>query len=287
MRFKVKINGKTQIYGIIGYPVKHTFSPLMHNACFESLGMNAVYLPFEVKPVDLKSSLSCMKSAGINGLNVTIPHKEEVLNYLDEIDKEARLIKAVNTIVIKNGRLKGFNTDGRGFVGSLKEEFGISPRGKSFFIMGAGGASRAISYSVALRGAKRIVLVDEIKNKAIKLTGSLTSDTSCDAIAIKKDKRAMSELIRNSDVFINATSCGMKPSDPKLIDPELLHRGLAVYDLVYNPGVTKLLRDAKKRGARVTNGIGMLLNQGAISFKLWTGKRAPIRVMKKALNKAL
>lgn len=281
------IDGKTELYGIIGYPVKHTFSPLMHNAAFESLGINAVYLPFEVKPKGLKTAISCMKSLGIRGLNVTIPHKERILECLDGIDKEAALISAVNTIVNKNGRFIGFNTDGRGFINSLNEEFGISPKGKNFFIMGAGGASLAISFSLALSGAKRIVLVDKIEEKAIKLASSLAKNTPCEAIALKRDKRAIKEVILNSDVFINATPCGMKATDPRVIEPEFLHKGLFVYDIIYNPPVTRLLKDAKKRGARCSNGIGMLLNQGAISFRLWTGRKAPVAVMRKALTGAL
>jgi len=281
------INGKTQIYGIIGYPVKHTFSPLMQNAAFKHLGINAVYLPFEVKPQDLKVSLTCMRLLGISGLNVTIPHKEEVIKYLDELDKEASLIGAVNTIVNRAGRFKGFNTDGRGFIQSLKEEFGILPKGKRFFIMGAGGASRAISFSLALSGADRIVLVDSIEGKAIKLAESLLKNTSCEAIALKKDKKAIKELLLDSDVFINTTPCGMRRTDPKLIDPDFLHRELFVYDIIYNPRITKLLIDAKRKGARVSGGIGMLLNQGAISFSLWTGRKAPVGVMKKALDSIL
>ena len=283
----VNIDGKTKVYGVIGYPIKHTFSPLMHNAAFKSLGINAVYLAFEIKPGSLKFALSYMKSMGVCGFNVTIPHKEKILKYLDGIDKEAFLINAVNTVTIKNGRLKGFSTDGRGLLSSLKEKFGITPREKNFFIMGAGGASRAVSFSLALSGASRIVLVDEVKDKAIKLANSLSRNTPCEAIALKKDKKAMKELILDSDVFINATPCGMKQSDPRLIDPAFLHKGLFVYDLIYNPRVTRLLRDAKKRGARVSNGIGMLLNQGAISFNIWTGRKPPISVMKRALGDAL
>jgi shikimate dehydrogenase len=283
----MKINGEIKVYGLIGYPVKHTFSPAMQNAAFESLGINAVYLPFEVKPKDLKTFLASAKSTGVGGFNVTIPHKEKVLEYLDGIDKEASLIGAVNTIVNRGGKFKGFNTDGRGFVVSLKEEFGILPKGKNFFIMGSGGASRAISFSLALNGARRIVLVDTIGKKAVNLARSLTKKTSCEAIAIKRDRRAMKELIFNSDVFINATPCGMKSAGPRIIEPEFLHRSLSVYDIIYNPRATKLLRDAKNRCAQTSNGIGMLLNQGAVSFKLWTGKKAPVGVMRKALNKML
>jgi shikimate dehydrogenase len=277
------ISGKTEIYGLIGFPVRHTFSPMMHNVAFRTLGIDAVYLPFEVRPADLGAVMQCLKALGVRGLNVTVPYKEKVLRYLSDIDREAGLIGAVNTIVVKDGRLKGFNTDGTGFVQSLKEEFGISPNGKRFFILGAGGASRAISFSLALQGAGRIVLLDEIADKAIKLAASLSRHTAAEAVALKRDHRAMKEMMLNSDVLINATPCGMKVDDPKVIDPDLLHRGLFVYDIIYNPRTTTLLRDARNRGAVTANGIGMLLNQGVLSFSLWTGKKAPIHVMKKAL----
>lgn len=280
------INAETQIYGLIGCPVRHTFSPLMHNAAFESLGINAVYITFEIRPKELGCGVSLMKLLGVRGLNVTIPHKEKVLEYLDEIDEEASLIKAVNTIVNKNGRLKGFNTDGMGFVLSLKEEFGILPKGKNFFIWGSGGASRAISFSLALNGASRIVIVDCVEEKAINLAKSLAKNTSCEAIALKRDKKAIREMMLNSDVFVNATPCGMKSTDPRVVDPGFLHKRLFVYDLIYNPRVTKLIKDAKNKGLRISNGMGMLLNQGAISFNLWTGKKAPVSVMKKALQGA-
>lgn len=277
------INGSTELYGLIGYPVRHTFSPLMHNAAFATLGINAVYLPFEVKPKDLEPVMRSAGALGIRGLNVTVPYKEKVLKYLDEIDSETALIKAVNTIVIKDGKLRGFNTDGKGFVKSLQDEFGILPNGKRFFIMGAGGASRAVSFSLALQGAGRIVLVDDVPNKAVDLARSLARHTSCDAIALKKDNKAMKEMILNSDVFVNATPCGMKTNDPKVVDPNFLHENLLVYDIIYNPRTTTLLRDARNKGAKTANGIGMLLNQGVLSFSLWTGKKAPVHVMKKAL----
>jgi len=280
----MKIDGNTEIYGLIGYPVKHTYSPPMHNAAFHSLGINAVYVPFEVKPEDLRRNLDCMKSVGVQGLNVTVPHKENVLKYLDEIDKEAALIKAVNTIVIKGGKLKGYNTDGKGFTNALKEDFGITPKGKRFFILGAGGASRAISFSLALKGARRIVLVDVIREKVIKLAKSLARNTSSEVIALKKDKHAMKEMLLNTDVLINATPCGMEHTDPRVIEPEILHKGLCVSDVIYNAGMTKLLKDAKKKGARTSNGIGMLLHQGVIAFRLWTGKIPPVEIMRRALK---
>lgn len=282
----MKIDGNTKIYGIIGYPVRHTHSPAMHNAAFSALGINAAYLPFEVKPEELMSAVNCIKSLGICGFNITIPHKENVIPYLDEIDREARLIGAVNTVVNRNGRLKGYNTDGRGFINSLKEEFDLTPNGKRFFILGAGGASRAISFSLAFSGARRIVLVDVVSEKAIDLARQLSGETSCEGIALKRDDRAMKEIILNSDVLINATPCGMKPSDPKVINPGFPHKGLLVCDLIYNPSMTRFLIDAKKEGARISNGRPMLLHQGMIAFELWTGRRPPLQVMKKALGKS-
>ena len=278
------ISGKTELYGLIGYPVRHTFSPLMHNAAFQTLGINAVYLAFEVKPKDLGTAMHSLRTLGIKGLNVTVPYKEKVLKYLDEVEQEARFIGAVNTIVLKEGRLKGYNTDGKGFVRSLKEEFGMSsPKGKRFFIIGAGGASRAISFSLALSGAGRIVLVDEVADRAANLSKSLERHTDSEAIAIRKDTKAVKEMILDSDVLINATPCGMKTKDPKVIDPDYIYKGLFVYDIIYNPRTTTLLRDARNRGAVTANGMGMLLNQGALSFDIWTGKRAPVHVMKRAL----
>ena len=281
------ISGNTELYGLIGYPARHTFSPLMQNAAFQTLGINAVYLAFEVKPKDLGTAMHSLRTLGIKGLNVTVPYKEKVLKYLDEVEQEARFIGAVNTIVLKEGRLKGYNTDGKGFVRSLKEEFGILPEGKRFFIIGAGGASRAISFSLALKGAGRIVLIDEIEDKAASLSKSLEKHTNSEAIALKKNNKAVKEMILNSDVLINATPCGMKLKDPKVIEPNFLHKGLFVYDVIYNPRTTTLLRDARNKGAVTANGIGMLLNQGALSFDIWTGKRAPVHVMKKALGGGL
>lgn len=281
------INGSTELYGIIGYPARHTFSPAMHNAAFQSLGMNAVYLAFEVKPQDLCSAMNCLKVLGARGLNITVPYKEKVLRYLDEIEKEAELIGAVNTVAFTDGKSKGFNTDGKGFIRSLQEEFGISPKGRNFFIIGAGGASMAISFSLALSGAGRIVIVDEIADKAITLSKALSTRASCEAIALKKENKAVKEMILNSEVLVNTSPCGMKASDQKVIDPDFIYKGLLVYDIIYNPRATMLLRDARNMGAVPANGMGMLLNQGVLAFTIWTGKKAPVHVMKKALSGVL
>jgi len=279
---KKRAAGK-RIYGIIGYPVRHTLSPLMQNAAFRASGIKASYMPFEIRPRDLRYAFLCVKAIGISGLNITIPHKEAAAGYMDDIDGEASMIGAVNTVALTNGRLKGFNTDGAGFVAAFKDKFGVSPKGRKFFIAGAGGAARAISFALALRGARRVLITDKVRKKAARLARSLADETSCEAAAVDRDKKAVRELVLDSDVFINATPCGMKASDEAVIEGEFLREGLFVCDLIYSPSVTRLLRDARKRGSRVMNGMGMLLNQGAASFEIWTGKKAPLEVMRRAL----
>ena len=283
----MKIDSKTEIYGLIGNPVKHTLSPFMHNSAFRKLAINAVYVPFEVKESDLKTAIAGFKRKKIKGLNVTSPHKETVMRYLDRVDKEALLIGAVNTIVYSKGEYVGYNTDGRGFISSLREEFNITPKGKKFFVLGSGGAARAISFSLALRGASRIVLVDAIADKAANLASYITKKTGCESIAVSLNSPGAGSLILDSDVLINATPCGMKKADIIPIDAKFIRKGLFVYDVIYNPPLTDLLKEARKKRAKAANGLGMLLNQGAISFNLWTGKKPPVKIMERALKKAI
>jgi shikimate dehydrogenase len=274
------ITGKTKIVGLFGYPVEHTLSPYMHNAAFEALGLDYCYLPLRVEPKDLKEAVTAIKALNLRGVNVTIPHKEAAIPYLDELDREAALIGAVNTILYAGGRLIGYNTDGRGFVRSLKEKGGIDPKGKRIMVLGAGGAARAIAFSLALEGVEKIFITDIIDKKAIELSSAVSNKTSTETIYIKDLKEHIGEV----DILINATPMGMKKEDPLPISPELLSERLLVYDMVYNPPKTPLLSEAKARGAKVLGGIGMLLYQGALSFKIWTGQEPPIDVMKKAIE---
>lgn len=274
------ITGKTKILGIFGYPVEHTLSPFMHNAAFEALGLNYCYIPLSVSPENLKIAVTSLKALNIVGVNITIPHKEAIIPFLDELDGEAELIGAVNTVLNKEGRLIGYNTDGRGFVSSLREDGKIDPRGKKIIIIGAGGAARAIAFSLALEGAEKIFINDIIGEKAKELSCVLSTKTSTEAIYLKDLKEGIGE----ADILINATPLGMKKEDPLPIPPELLSKGLFVYDIVYNLPETSLLKEAKKRGANTLGGLGMLLYQGALSFKIWTGKEPPIDVMRKALE---
>lgn len=276
------INGETKIFGIIGYPVRHTMSPAMHNAAFKKLGINAVYLPFEVNPKDLKNAVEGLKALGIAGVNITIPHKESVIRYLDSLTYEAKTIGAVNTVVNKNNKLSGYNTDAYGFMKSLKEDLGFNPKKKGIFITGAGGAAKAAVFALAMGGARRIILTDKIDDKALTLACEVELKTSCECIALRINSRGIQDMLLNSQLLVNATPRGMKDSDPAAVNPDFLHRGLCVFDLVYNRD-TKLLRAARQKGIKAAGGLNMLLYQGARAFELWTGKRAPIEVMKKAL----
>ena len=275
-------NSNPKIYGVLGYPVKHSFSPAMHNAAFSALKINAKYESFEVKPGELGDFLK--KSAGqdIFGLNITVPYKEKILDFasLDSESNYLNQIKAVNTIVKIDGNWKGFNTDIEGFSLHLKENF-ISFNKKAA-ILGAGGAARAVAYVLANSGAREIEIFDIDKNKSKDIAcmiKSFFSDFKINAV-----DRMESLNIKNKDLLVNATPIGLKETDPCLVEEEMLHKDLFVYDLIYNPAETKLLALAKHIGAKTANGLGMLLYQGMLSFKIWTGQDAPQEVMRQALQ---
>jgi shikimate dehydrogenase len=279
------ISGKTKIYGIFGYPVEHTFSPGMHNAAFKKLGMDACYVPFAVRPDELETAVRSIASLGLHGLNVTVPHKEKVIAYLHDLSEEARLVGAVNTITVQDRKLTGHNTDGRGFLRSLKENAGFNPKGKRFLFIGSGGAARAVGFSLALVGAKNILFHDIDELKAGALARDIYEKTGVDARAIPGGELAASA--EGADCLINATPLGLKKTDPLSIAKELILKKHLVCDLVYNPPDTALLKAAKAKGATGLPGLGMLLYQGVIAFELWTNKKAPVQVMKNALAKQI
>lgn len=279
------ISGKTSVYGIFGHPVRHTFSPGMHNAAFAALDMDGCYVPFAVRPEELGRAVRALIPLGIRGLNVTVPHKEKVIPYLDDLSEEARLIGAVNTIEVLDGGLIGHNTDGRGFLRSLRDEAGFQPKGKRFVMVGSGGASRAVCFSLALAGADAILIHDIIPAKAEKLGRDVRSRTSARVRVLNAE--TLRKFAPEADCVINATPLGLKRSDPLPIPRELVGKGQLVCDLVYNPPKTRLLAAARSRGAETLSGIGMLLYQGVIAFEIWTGKKAPVSVMKKALRRQM
>jgi len=279
------ISGKTRVYGIFGHPVEHTFSPGMHNAAFAKLRMDACYVPFAVNPAHLKDAVNAVAALGLCGLNITVPHKEKVLARLDDLSEEARLIGAVNTIQIQDGKLIGHNTDGRGFIRSLRENAGFNPRGKTFLLIGSGGAARAVGFSLALAGAQKIIFFDVDAKKAGTLARDIRKKTGIDAQTVAVGALAPSAAA--ADCLINATPLGLKKDDPLPLKKEFIQKKHLVCDLVYNPAETALLKAAKARGAGRLPGIGMLLYQGVIAFEIWTGARAPVSVMKNALSRQM
>ncbi len=279
------ISGKTNIYGIFGSPVEHTFSPGMHNAAFKKIGMDACYVPFAVSPEDLEDAVRAVIPLGLRGLNITVPHKERVLSYLDGLSEEARLIGAVNTVEVRKRRLIGHNTDGRGFLRSLREHGALNPKGKTFLFIGSGGAARAVSFSLALAGAAAIVFLDLDVRKASLLANDIQHKTGVRAVSIGYE--TLPEYAADADCLINATPLGLRRTDPLPIPAELVRKKHLICDLVYNPPDTALLKMAKKQGAKRLPGLGMLLYQGVIAFELWTGEKAPVPVMKNALSRQI
>jgi len=255
----------------------------MHNAAFSKLKIKALYIPLSVELKKLKQTIKELKTARIGGFNVTIPFKSACISSLDKIDKPSQAIGAVNTVVIKNNKLFGYNTDATGFIKSVKEDLKLNLKGKRCILLGAGGGARAVGFALAKEGAKQIFITDIEKAKATSLARNLRKYfPKCEAIYITKSK--IQDLKFETDLLVNATPLGMKKTDPLPVNPKILHKKLAIYDLVYNPSPTKLVKEAKKRKAKAANGLGMLLYQGAEAFKLWTGKAAPVGVMRRTLE---
>jgi shikimate dehydrogenase len=279
------ISGRTKLFGIFGYPIQHTFSPGMHNAAFKKLGMDACYVPFAVRPEKLGDALRAVIPLGLCGVNITVPHKEQVPGYLDDLSEEARLINAVNTIEVRNGKLIGYNTDGKGFLRSLDEDASFKPKGKTFLFIGSGGAARAVGFSLAVSGAKKIMFHDIDAGKSNALASDIRQKIGADVECVSTDVLAASAA--QADCLINATPLGLKRTDPLPMRKEYILKKHLVCDLVYNPPETALLRAAKARGSKRLSGLGMLLYQGVIAFEIWTGGKAPIQVMKRALSRQM
>lgn len=269
-------NATTILCGIIGNPIEHSLSPAMHNAAYEQLGLNFVYLAFCVS--DVEGAMRGMRALNIRGLSVTVPHKVAVLPYLDEIDPVARQIGAVNTVVNENGHLKGYNTDWAGFVRSLEAHTPI--RDKRVVILGAGGAARAIAFGIKHEGGLLTILN---RTEELVMAEKLATEIGCPYGDLKQ-----LDLIQQAEIVVNATSVGMSPlQDRTVIDPAHLRPEQVVYDIVYNPLETKFLREAKALGCRVIPGYEMLLLQGVTQFELWTGKQAPVDLMRTILKDRL
>ncbi len=279
----MEIKGTTKVTGVFGYPVSHSLSPVFQNSAFKYLGLDYVYIPFEVKPQDLKEAVKAIKIFHWIGVNVTIPHKKQVIKYLDELDENSKILKVVNTIHNTDGKLKGYTTDGEGFLRSLKEDGKFKPEGKNVFILGAGGSSYAICGALINEKVNSIFITNRTLENAKKLKKNLVEKLKFKNIEIIEfEKRNDKKIWQNIDLLINTTSVGMKENDPLLIEKENIEMVKFVYDIVYNRK-TELLKTAENLKIPYLDGISMLVYQGAISFEIWTGKKAPVDIMKKAV----
>jgi len=280
------VSGKTKVYGVIGDPIEHSLSPAMHNAAFEASKLDCVFLAFKVKSDGVGDAMSGMRALSIQGLNVTMPHKNAVISFLDEVDQTATLLNAVNTIKNNNGKLYGFDTDGVGALAALREN-GFKAKGKKVVLLGAGGAARAIAFALA-READELSILNRTLKSAAELADLLKQEFNANVIAYTLSPLAVKANVADADLLINATSVGMKPNPKQtLVAPEWLKPDSAVMDIVYDPIETKLAKDAKAAGAKVVSGLEMLIYQGAASFEMWTGCSAPVEVMRKAALKQL
>lgn len=278
-------NYKSELVGVFGHPVAENPTIIMLEAAFKELNLDWRYLTIEVLPADLKNAVTGMRAMQMKGMNLTIPHKIEVMQYLDKIASDATLIGAVNTVRIEDKKLVGENTDGKGFLESLKKDAGLDPAGKNYLIIGAGGAARAISVELALAGAKRITITNRTPLKGIELVKHLNSKTEVQAEFLPWEGSLT--VPKESDVLVNATSIGLYPKIDEKPDLEYssIRKDMIVCDVIPNPPITAFLKEAASQGAKTLDGLGMLVYQGAIGFKMWTGMDAPVAVMKEALSK--
>ncbi len=282
----MEISGKTQLIILIGNPVEHSMSPKMHNAAFQKLGLDFIYLALRVDNNRVKEAIEGLRAMNIKGANVTVPHKINAMQYLDEIDPIAQNIGAINTILNNNGYLFGTNTDGIGAIRSLNEE-GIDFNNKKIVMVGAGGVARPISYNLAPK-VKEFVLFDIVPSSVETLTSELNEKIDGSIRGFKSDPEVIANEVKDADIFINATPIGMHPNIDESILPKELHReDLVVFDVVYNPLETKLLKDAKTAGAKTVSGVMMLVYQGVAAFELWTSQKAPVDLMKQMVLKGL
>ncbi len=280
------INGKTKTCAIIGDPIEHSMSPIIQNAAFRACNLDCVYVAFRVKREDLKEAIKGFRAIGIRGLNVTIPHKVAIMPLLDAVDPVAEAIGSVNTVVNDNGRLTGYNTDAPGFLEPLANRE-IELKGKNVTVLGAGGAARAVTFMLANEGAN-LTLLNRTLARAEELANRIESSLKKKIAVLELNGKNLESAVAGADIVVNTTSVGMTPGVNETPVPAgLLRRGMAVYDIIYNPVETRLLREAREKGAVTLNGVEMLAWQGALAFEKWTAYKAPIDIMLQELRKVL
>jgi shikimate dehydrogenase len=282
----MQLSGHTTPFAVLGHPIGHSLSPVMHNASLRALGMDAVYLAFDVHPDRLMAVLPAMRDMGFGGVNLTVPLKEVACRGLADLDDSARRVGAVNTVqFLPDGTLRGHNTDGYGFLRALQEAFGRGVGGRSLFLLGAGGAGRALAITAAVEGASRIDIADLDTERTARVAGEIRAlAPACEATAVESGSAAWSAACRRADLVIQATPVGMKPDDASPLPDDALRSGQDVFDLVYMYPETALMRAARRAGAAAENGLAMLLYQGARAFTIWTGREPDTAAMHAALE---
>lgn len=282
------IGGKTRVLGIFGDPVSHSLSPLMQNHALEVAGIDAVYLPFHVSPQQLGQAVAAVRALDLLGVNVTVPHKEAVCAHLDEIDPVARQIGAVNTIVNRQGRLCGYNTDGLGFLRSLQEDLGLHPQGLRILLLGAGGACRAALVTLCQAGAARVTVANRTQARAARLAAEFDQVFGGTTIAQSSlESEALGRALGDVDLVVNTSAAGLQGEAFPDFPWDAVPAPAAFYDMVYGPNLTRWLREAQLRNHPVAGGLGMLAGQGEEAFYLWTGKRPPFGAMRARLLAAI
>ncbi|MFH1773693.1 MAG: shikimate dehydrogenase [Methanobacteriota archaeon] len=281
------MDARTIFFCVIGDPIEHSLSPMMHNAVFKKLGLNCAYAAFRVAPENLGSAIKGMRAMDFGGANITIPHKVNVIDFLDKLSEEARIIGAVNTIKFGE-KLTGYNTDGYGALRALRSS-SADPNGKNILILGSGGAARAIAITLALKGEiASLTILGVVKEELRKLVDDINKGTKIRAAGKMMTDETKKEEIAKADILIHCTPVGMHPkTNETLVTRDVLRKGLVVMDIVYNPLETKLLKEAKKAGAKTIGGIEMFVNQGAESERIWLGIDAPVELMRRAVLKEL
>ncbi len=271
-----RVNGNTVMMALIGNPIEHSISPQLHNTISNLIGLNAIYIPFKVEKENLEDAVKGFKALDVLGFNITVPYKKDIMKYINDNSKEALLMGAVNTVKKIDGRLYGYNTDAEGFARSFKEEARSDFKNKNIFIIGAGGAARAMAVKIAFEGAKNISIVNRTEAKAIDIADIINNNIDRIAKGYSLEFDNIKELFMQSDIIINTTSVGMYPKIdeyPLDLDSFEFNSNQIVYDVIYNPAKTKFLSLAENKGCKIINGLGMLFYQGIFAYEIWIGRK--------------
>lgn len=283
-----QIGAKTELFSVFGHPIGHTLSPAMHNAAFKAMGLDALYLAFDVPPARLMNTLEVMAELGFRGINLTVPLKEEAFRNIATLSESARILGSVNTVKMAPGGLEGHSTDGDGFLMGIKEAFDLSVKGLDVMVLGCGGAGRAVAIAAARVGAERLLITDLDEARAKKLSSEINAFAGAGkARAVAADAGSWRRASLDAELVVQATPVGMRPDDKPLLGADAFRSGQCVYDLVYMFPETGMMKAARSAGARTANGLNMLLFQGVRSFTIWTGKDEPVDVMRRVLEEAV